>query len=98
MSPSAELDPLVGSSIFALIVAVLATHTVKKSSARKQAKTVDEDAVTDEMTGLYLPAMAMPGREPDDVVKYYIKDIVEDENFQETVAAIDNRDADTPDE
>ena len=97
MSPSADLDPLVGSSIFALIVAVLATHTVKKSSARKQVKAVDEIAVTDEVTGLYLPAMAMPGREPDEVVKYYIKDIVEDEIFQETVAVVDGRDADTPD-
>ena len=98
MSPSAELDPLVGSSIFALIVAVLATHTVKKSAARKQVKAADESTGVDEVAGLYMPAMAMPGREPDDVVKYYLKDLAEEESFQETVAIIDSKDTDTPDE
>ena len=97
MAPHAELDPLVGTSIFALIVAVLATHTVSKSAAKKQVK-VDEPTEEVESAGLYQPAMPMPNREPDDVVKYYMKDIIEEESYQQTVASIDGRDADTPDE
>ena len=97
MAPSAVLDPLVGTSIFALIVAVLTTHTVSKAT-KKQVK--KEEVVTEEIdtTGLYQPGMSMPNREPDDVVKYYIKDVIEDESFQQTTTSIDGRDQDTPDQ
>ena len=46
----------------------------------------------------YIPGGYMPGRPPDDVVRFYCKDTLADASFQEVPRVIDPKDQDTPDE
>ena len=46
----------------------------------------------------YVPGEYMPGRVPDDVVKYYCKSTLDDASVQEVPTVVDAKDKDTPDE
>ena len=100
MAPFAEIDPIIGTSIFAIIVAVVAKlNVVKKSKLEKEmtktASTVEE---VDQFEGMYHAGQPMPNHVLDEVVSYYLKDQIEDESYQETAVAIDAKDQDTPDQ
>ena len=98
MAPAAELGPLIGSSLFAIIVAVIANrNNSKKPSTEKKIEESSVD-IRDEFEGQYQPGQPMPNYKPDEVTKYYLNGMIDDETFQESATAIDGRDADTPDE
>lgn len=100
MAPYAEIDPIIGTSIFAVIIAVVAKlNVVKKSKLVKEATSAVEAVVeVDRFQGMYHPGQPMPNRGPDEVTRYYLKNLAEDESFQETAVAIDAKDQDTPDQ
>ena len=100
MAPYADIDPIIGTSIFAIIVAVVAKlNVVKKSKLEKEmlksAATVEE---VDRFEGMYHPGQPMPNHVPDEVVRYYMKDLTEDESYEEIPVVIDAKDQDTPDQ
>jgi Oxidoreductase molybdopterin binding domain len=96
MAP-AVLDPYIGTAIFSIIAAALATRSAsKKSAVVKKVENVNDEI--DEFKGMYIPGKAMPNSKPDDVVKYYLKDLIDDEKYQESPAKVDDKDKDTPDQ
>jgi nitrate reductase (NAD(P)H) len=90
----------VGTALFACVIATLATPLVKEFSqavtGKVSKKEIEEVEVVDQ--DVYLPGQSMPNRAPDDVVKYYLNDQVEDTSYHEDADDIDTRDKDTPDE
>lgn len=98
MAPAAELGPLIGASLFAIIVAVTANRNITKKPLTEGKAEESSVEVKDEFEGQYQPGQPMPNYTPDEVTKYYLNGMIDDETFQESATVIDGRDADTPDE
>lgn len=104
MAPSIENNPLVGTSICAVLLAYIASqHITKFIQEKKKFKIEEKEKHSASSSSIIETAQKTgysPGQSyatPDAVVKYYIKDM-DDESYQESPVEIDKKDADTPDE
>jgi hypothetical protein len=110
MPPSAE--PVIGAAIYgtaalAILIASLSKNVSDylKVSEGDGVEEVDTEKVMhsvkellEEKLGPYLPGGVMPNRPPDDVVKYYLGENVDNDDFHELPSEVDTRDNDTPDQ